>query len=169
MTTRIPLPLPSLRPGCWWAAAGTATGGVLFVVLFVVAGATRASENVPAPSPVVTVLSVPTATSTPVVIPTTTPEPSPTPAPTSDPNTVLSFQPGDLVQVFGTGGDGLRLRSSPDLDAQVNLLGLESEVFEVSSAPQQADGYFWVYLVNPFDSAENGWAVANFLRPVGSQ
>lgn len=169
MTTRLPLTLPILRPGCWWAAAGAAVGGLLSVALFLVAGATRAGQNIPVPSPVVVVLAVPTATPTPVVVPTPTPEPSSTPAPTSDPNTVLNFWPGDLVEVFGTGGDGLRLRSSPDLAAQVNLLGLESEVFEVSSAPQQAEGYLWVYLVNPFDSSENGWAVADFLRPVAAQ
>lgn len=169
MTGEQPLSPPVIRPGCWWAAGGAAFGGVVLLVLFLITGARRAAQSVPLASPVVTVFSVPTVTRTPVVTPTLTPAPSPTLPPTSDPNTVLAFRPGDLVEVFGTGGDGLRLRSAPDLEAAVNLLGLESEVFEVSSGPQQADGYVWVYLVNPFEATENGWAVADFLRPIGAQ
>lgn len=70
------------------------------------------------------------------------------------------------VQVIGTGGDGLRLRIEPSLDAQILMLGSEAEVFRVHDGPREADGYLWWYLVGPFDSSRYGWAVANFLIPV---
>ena len=67
------------------------------------------------------------------------------------------------VQVVGTGGDGLRLRSEPGLNGQVRLLGSEAEVFQVKDGPVEKDGYSWWYLVGPFDQTRAGWAVANFL------
>jgi hypothetical protein len=73
---------------------------------------------------------------------------------------------GAYVQVTGTGGDGLRLRSEPGLDSDVRMLGLEGEVFVVQEGPQDADDYTWWYLVGPFDETRRGWAVANFLQVV---
>lgn len=70
---------------------------------------------------------------------------------------------GAYVQITGTGGDGLRLRSEPGLAGQVLLLGSEAEVFLVKDGPKEIDGYTWWYLVGPFDSTRFGWAVANFL------
>jgi hypothetical protein len=75
---------------------------------------------------------------------------------------------GALVQVSGTGGDGLRLRAEPGLNSQVLFLGLESEVFQVSDGPRQADGYTWWLLVAPYDPTLSGWAVANYLVVVQS-
>ena len=71
---------------------------------------------------------------------------------------------GDLVQVQGTQGDGLRLRTGAGLDAEIRLVALESEVFEVQDGPVEADGYMWWFLVNPYDSSMRGWGVANYLR-----
>ncbi|HZD55175.1 MAG TPA: hypothetical protein VE136_00510, partial [Anaerolineales bacterium] len=73
---------------------------------------------------------------------------------------------GAYVQITGTGGDGLRLRTGPGLSNEVRFLGLESEVFEVRDGPQEADGYTWWYLVAPFDETRNGWAVSGFLSVV---
>ncbi len=102
------------------------------------------------------------------------PSPTPTaviPTPTPTPEAVPSPPPGELaldayVQVTGTGGDGLRIRSDPGLNAEIRFLGLESEIFQVKDGPRQVDGYTWWYLVAPYDENVRGWAVSNFLMVV---
>jgi hypothetical protein len=71
-----------------------------------------------------------------------------------------------FVKVSGTGGAGLRLRSSPGLQGTPQYLGLEDEIFKVESGPEEADGYTWWYLVAPFESNRKGWAAANYLEIV---
>jgi hypothetical protein len=73
---------------------------------------------------------------------------------------------GAHVQITGTAGDGLRLRTEPGLDGQIRLLGSEAEVFRVDEGPVEMDGYTWWYLVGPFDETRHGWAVANYLDVV---
>lgn len=110
------------------------------------------------------------------VIPIPTPTPTqPTPTPTLPPTPVPGGAPppppGDItlgayVQVTGTGGDGLRMRSEPGLNGNVLFLGLESEVFIVEEGPQSLDGYTWWFLSAPYDPNVRGWAVANYLQAV---
>jgi hypothetical protein len=116
-----------------------------------------------------------TAAITVIALPTATPLiPSPTsPAPVTPTVTGLPVPPppgnlsvGAYVQVTGTGGDGLRLRTDPGLNSDVRMLGLEGEVFIVQEGPQEADDYSWWYLVGPFDETRRGWAVSNFLTVV---
>ena len=73
---------------------------------------------------------------------------------------------GQVVQVTGTGGEGLRVRSQAGLDALILFLGSEGEYFEIKDGPQQKDGYAWWYLVSTSDPKRNGWAVSNFLTTV---
>jgi hypothetical protein len=73
---------------------------------------------------------------------------------------------GSLVQVAGTGGDGLRLRVEPGLEEQVRFLGIEAEVFEVVDGPVELDGFVWYLLMTPIDEARRGWAVSNYLVTV---
>jgi hypothetical protein len=106
-----------------------------------------------------------------IPLPSPTPTvPTPTPAPEATPTSVGPPPPqsgpisiGAFVQVTGTGGDGLRLRSEPGLNGVVRFLGLEAEVFQVSDGPRQADGYTWWFLVAPYDPTVQGWAVTNFM------
>lgn len=107
--------------------------------------------------------------------PSLTPSPSPTPpvTPTATVNVPPSPQPGQfgigaLVQISGTGGDGLRLRTGAGLDNEVGFLGLESEVFQIIDGPQDVDGYIWWLLEAPYDEGQQrrGWAVANYLTPL---
>lgn len=155
----------ALRPYWRWIAAGGAAGVLLFVLL--AAGSRWTAPGPAAPAtPLVTVVPLPSPTATPPVTPTPSAGPTEalpaTPIPGVDPG----IRTGQLVQVSGTEGEGLRLRSAPGLSAGVNLVALESEVFEVRGGPQEADGYAWFYLVNPFSASENGWAVATYLRPL---
>lgn len=70
---------------------------------------------------------------------------------------------GSYVQITGTDGDGLRVRSASGLTAEPIFLAYDEEVFIVRDGPQDADGYTWWYLVAPYDETRSGWAAANFL------
>jgi hypothetical protein len=145
-------------------------GAIGFGCLMLAAGLVLLNVTRPAAAPsgistaVVTVISLPTETSIP---PTDTPAGQQTPTATSLPLP----PPGDVsirayVQIAGTGGEGLRLRTAPGLDSQVRVLGEDSEVFVVTDGPQEADGYTWWYLESPSDRSRRGWAVANYLAVV---
>lgn len=95
------------------------------------------------------------------------------PTPTFDPNVTPTLAEGVIglgayVQITGTGGDGLRLRSGPGLGNEQAFLGFDEEVFLISDGPQVADGYTWWYLVAPYDETRAGWAAADFLTVVPS-
>ncbi len=113
-----------------------------------------------APTAAVTVFAQPTWTPTPLPTPTTALTPTPIPPLAPGPGEIAV---GRFVQVSGTGGDGLRLRTAPGLDAPVRFLARESEVFQVVDGPQIADDYTWWHLVAPYDPQREGWAVANYL------
>lgn len=154
--------------GCLWTLSGVMVGLVAFTVLTLAGLLTRAANVSQTQSdPVLVVVEQPTLTPTlrtiETAVPQTTQEVSPTAPPPSAPGL---FSIGALVQVYGTGGDGLRLRSQPGLDAEIEFLGLENEVFQINDGPAEADGYRWWYLANPYDSSKVGWAVANYLRSV---
>jgi hypothetical protein len=130
---------------------------------------TRSTRSqVGAPTPVFTVVDLPSRTPTPPPATATPVDLTPTPAPTLPGGAGEGFAAGDLVEVSGTGGEGLRLRRQPSLDAEVVIVGLDSEVFRVIAGPTSADGYTWWQLVNPYDSAKQGWAVGSFLRKLGT-
>ena len=101
--------------------------------------------------------------------------PPPTPAPTIPVTPTLAVPPsppegtlgvGAFVQISGTGGDGLRIRSEASLQGTVQGLGVEAEVFQITDGPREADGYTWWYLTAPYEESRTGWAVANFLQPI---
>jgi hypothetical protein len=162
--------LASARREWAWIAGGLALGALALAAIVLGTGLARPTPGEGAPAdPLVTLVFVPSATPTRPTSPTAVAGPTSTPIPTIDPEAAIDFSIGDLVEVFGTGGDGLRLRTSPSLEAAILVLGVESEVFEVVGGPEYADGYVWVRLVNPCDSAKNGWAVSSYLRRLGAQ
>ena len=73
---------------------------------------------------------------------------------------------GAYVQISGTDGQGLRLRSAPGLASDLLFLGEDSEVFQVKDGPKDSDGYTWWYIVAPYDNTRAGWAASNFLSVV---
>ncbi len=73
---------------------------------------------------------------------------------------------GAFVQVAGTEGAGLRMRSEPGLESQINFTALDSEVFLVIDGPVEADGYTWWHLEAPYDQNRNGWSAGNFLTRI---
>ncbi len=162
-------PSISFRGLLVWGVTGAAAGAAIsLLAIFLGPFRTNASRGLPA-RPILTVVAYPTATLAsatllaPEVTPTSTAESKPAPPGGGD------FTEGELVEIFGTDGEGLRLRSTPSLEALINGLGLDHEVFEVRQGPQEADGYTWWLLVSLSDSSRQGWAVSNYLRKVDTQ
>ena len=109
---------------------------------------------------------IPGATAT-VYVPTATP----TRVPTATSNMPSDLPPGMMgigasVQISGTEGSGLNIRSEAGLGTAVRFVALDSEVFEVRGGPEEVDGFTWWYLVTPYDSERNGWAAADYLTLV---
>ncbi len=88
------------------------------------------------------------------------------PKPTPTGQLVNGIGVGIFVQISGTGGDGLRLRSGPGKDNPPRFLGYEAEVFRVKDGPKLADGLTWWFLEAPYDPGRSGWAAAQFLAVV---
>jgi hypothetical protein len=96
---------------------------------------------------------------------------TPSPAPSATAAGTASAANGQLgigayVQIQGTEGAGLRIRSAPGLTSDTVFRGEEAETFKVTDGPQQADGYTWWKLVAPYDETRTGWAAADFLAVV---
>lgn len=107
--------------------------------------------------------------------PTNTPAPTATLVPTSTPTPEFVGPPsgqmgvGAYVQIVGTEGRGLNIRSAPGLSTNIQFLAYDAEVFVVSDGPQEVDGLTWWYLVTPVDAARAGWAAATYLEVVVEQ
>jgi hypothetical protein len=149
----------------WLILGAVGFGVALLIATLLLLWFTRPSQPVmSAPTAAITIIPLPTITPT---VPTATPIQTPTPFATELPIP----PPGDIsigayVQVSGTGGDGLRLRTGPGLEGEVRLLGLEDEVFLVEEGPQAVDGFSWWFVQGLFDESRRGWAVSNYLRVV---
>lgn len=98
---------------------------------------------------------------------TLTPSPAPTATPPGTPgpgSTEMGI--GAYVQITGTEGAGLRIRSAPGLNSDTVFRGEEAETFKITDGPQQADGYTWWHVVAPYDETRAGWAASEFLTVV---
>lgn len=97
---------------------------------------------------------------------TATPSPAPTGTPAGTPSAPEGMDIGAYVQIKGTEGAGLRIRSAPGLNSDTVFRGEEAETFKVNEGPKEADGHTWWYIVAPFDETRAGWAAADFLAVV---
>ena len=105
------------------------------------------------------------------ILPTNSPTAGPTASPTFDPYASTptptlkpgQFALGAMVQISGTQGEGLRIRSQPGLNSPQLFLGFDTEAYSISDGPREVDGYTWYYLVAINDQKRSGWAVSNFL------
>jgi hypothetical protein len=146
----------------WVILGGIAMAGLLLIVFI---GAILAVRVKPVNSPSGTVvLNVIPAPSDTVPPPQPTEAPTPTTSELPPPPGGMGISVGVLVQVSGTGVDGLRIRTDPSLQGQVKFVGIEAEVFQVKDGPKEADGYTWWFLVAPYDETLNGWAVGDYLQ-----
>jgi hypothetical protein len=141
----------------WVILGALALAAVLLLITAVSIGltATRQNETVGFAPADLTVIPAPTSTSSAPATATIDPF-APTAAPTG-------IAIGNYVQITGTNGEGLRIRSDPGLSGNFEFLGYDSEVFIVQDGPREVDGFVWWYLVAPYDDTRNGWAAADFL------
>jgi hypothetical protein len=153
-----------LRPylNRWVILGALGFAGSLLLITLVLIGWTspRFSPNVGfAPADLT---MIPAPTHTPNVLPTSTVDP----LVAASTLAADAMGVGGYVQITGTEGDGLRIRSTPGLNGDTVFRGEEAEVFVVRDGPQTADGYTWWYLVAPYDETRAGWAVSDFLAVV---
>ncbi len=144
----------------WVILGAFLLAGVLLLITAVSIGLTSAHQNssvgfTPAD---ITVIPAPTSTSSAPATATIDPF-----APTATPTGIAV---GNYVQITGTEGQGLRIRSEPGLNGNAEFLGYDSEVFIVKDGPRQADGFTWWLLVAPYDETRTGWAASDFLAYV---
>ena len=140
----------------WVGVAGVAfaivTCGLVFLLVWLLTPETAAA-NPPAKA-VVTLLPAPTFT--PVVEMTSTPA--------SDENVIDGIGFGMQVEIFDTGGSGLRFRAAPGIDADIEFIAVDGELFQVEGGPVEEDGFLWWFLVSTEISSRRGWAVSPYLR-----
>ena len=144
----------------WVILGAILIAGLLLLITAITIGFTspRQVSNVGFVPADVTVIAAPTVTSNAPPTPTIDPF-----APTAIPTGVAL---GNYVQITGTDGEGLRIRSEPGLNGAPDFLGYDSEVFIVRDGPRSVDGHVWWYLVAPYDDTRAGWAAADFLSYV---
>ena len=148
----------------WVIFGAIGFAGILLAVTLIFIGWTspRFSPNVGFVPADLTMIPAPTHTPDVTTVPTNDPNLA---TPTLAPNTIGI---GIYVQISGTGGEGLRVRSTAGLTGDTVFFGGESEVFLVHDGPQTADGHTWWYLVTPYDETRAGWAASDFLVVVPS-
>jgi len=141
----------------WVILGALGFAGLLILITAVSIGLTSSPQTSDvgfAPADV-TVIAAPTVTSSAPPTPTIDPF-----APTVVPTGIAL---GNYVQITGTDGEGLRIRSEPGLNGDPEFLGFDSEVFIVQDGPRTVDGFVWWYLVAPYDQSRAGWAASDFL------
>ena len=98
--------------------------------------------------------------------PTFTPVAEMTSTPVVDLHILDGIGFGVTVEIYDTGGTGLRFRAEPGIDADIQFVAKEEEVFRVEGGPVEEDGFVWWYLVSDAVSERRGWAVASYLQVV---
>ena len=147
------------RINLWVILAALLTAGALILFLGVlISMLPRLPQANNKPAALLTVIPAPTATNT-----SAAPSPTPTGTP---PVTVDGISVGVYVQISGTEGQGLRLRSGPGTTHQPRFLGMDAEVFLVKDGPQDGDNFTWWYLEAPYDPGRSGWAASSYLTVI---
>jgi hypothetical protein len=143
-----------------WVIGGTVlTASLLLVVAYLASGGLFPVVGDPYQGGAeLLVIPVPTATQTPRPSPTPVILPSPTLAEDD------GIREGGYVQISGTEGDGLRLRTEPSLNGRIAYLGLEGEIFLVKEGPIEGDGFTWWQIEAPLNASRQGWVVADYLQ-----
>jgi hypothetical protein len=145
-------------------AAAVTVAVILFFAVLILLWTSRPTQSPrTAATAILNVIPASTATQPFIATPEGVASPTPEMVPTPPPGIIAV---GAYVQVSGTGGDGLRMRSEAGLQAEVRFVAIEAEVFQVVDGPRDIDNYTWWYLVAPYDQTRSGWAVSNYLAVI---
>jgi len=82
------------------------------------------------------------------------------------PENIDGIQLGSVVQIFGTDGVGLKIRTQAGVQSAQLFIALDSEIFEVTDGPIRLDDYVWWQLTSPYDTQRSGWAVSKYLTTI---
>jgi hypothetical protein len=145
-----------------WAGAVALASLLLILTFLWIEWSAPPSPNLAGMLAVVTSLPAPSSTPEPEATRTYDPY-APTPTPTVGPGEIA---PGAYVQISGTQGEGLRIRSNPGLDGEQLFLGFDTEVYTVVAGPREVDGYLWYQLAAINDQTRVGWAASNYLTAI---
>jgi hypothetical protein len=142
----------------WVVLSGAAVGILLLIstclIVILFRGAPTSTMH---PTAIVRYIPAPTATQTPLS------------QNSSDLATATSMPPGENlaigsnIRVEGTGGDGLRLRSSAGLQGQIKFLVKDGEELIIDDGPKEIDGYIWWHVKSLTDETIAGWGVADYM------
>lgn len=149
-------------PGVWLGAAVIVVGSSLAIIAVMWTSPAPIDQN-GRPAAVLTITPWDTSTPRPTVTTTISPAGMDAIPATLRPGEIGV---GSLVQIVGTDGEGLNIRSAPGLASDVFFLGYDAEVFVVSDGPVEMDGFTWWFLVTPVDEARSGWAAADYLEVI---
>ncbi|MGD2179446.1 MAG: SH3 domain-containing protein [Anaerolineae bacterium] len=123
-----------------------------------------AAQN-PTPTAIIwTPIPSPSPAATPSLTPTEPPS-SEGPAdatPTASPDIAI----GNYIEIAGTGGYGLSLRSGPGLNYARMDVASEGETFIVVEGPTTAGGSPWWKVRDPESEERAYWAIGNYLKPI---
>ncbi|MGD8996721.1 MAG: SH3 domain-containing protein [Anaerolineae bacterium] len=114
------------------------------------------------------IIWTPTASPSPAATPSLTPTETtpvdelPDPTPTTSPEIAI----GHYVEIAGTDGYGLSLRSGPGANYARMDVASEGETFIVVEGPTTAGGSPWWKIRDPENEERAYWAIGNYLRPV---
>lgn len=147
-----------------WILVSGIGSALLFFILFLLA---IQPQRVIQPVETAQLIVIPGPTETRIVLPEIPPTPTMTPTQVFvTPGADGVIRVGVYVQISGTSGEGLRLRTGPGTENPPRFLGMDSEVFKVIGGPEERGGYTWWHLEAPYDQNRNGWAVSNYLAVV---
>lgn len=73
---------------------------------------------------------------------------------------------GEKAVVSGTGGDGLNIRTAPSTGSDVHFVAPEGAVMDVTSGPEQAEGFTW-YGVSV--DGHDAWVMSQYISGSASQ
>jgi hypothetical protein len=158
---------PKLPP--WGLLAIAAAAVILLCVgaVLVINALGGGSDADTTPGATATRFVVPLGTQNPTTLPT---GPTLTPSPTVElpsltltltPSTFSQIAPGATVTVTGVGVEGLNVRASATITAEILETVDEGTTLLVLSGPKESDGYTWWQVRTP--AGTEGWAVADYM------
>jgi hypothetical protein len=82
---------------------------------------------------------------------------------TQTPNPPGVYSTDMIVQISGTGGEGLRIRAYAGLNELPMFLGTEGDFYKIVGGPEIIDNAIWWKIQSIENTDRIGWAVQNYL------
>jgi len=73
------------------------------------------------------------------------------------------FTVGMEIKIYGTGGDGLRIRKNPGTDQEILFLAQENTKYLIVDGPIVTDSLVWWKIQAENRGGESGWSVQDYF------